>query len=311
MRLVRAILRIGLILLIVGALLVLVLPAGRTWATNTARNIFAQPTTTTLAPSAEDSEAVALAQQAQKAEEEARLAKDAQIKAENDAKTASEKAEAEAKARQELQAKAETQQLSYGTGASAQLTETFVLAWPEDDDAKVWYRSPFTATIDALADKATWEIFAEPGVLLDATAAFDYLTASETPVNVPEGAYTYLAFGAGTIDGLKLNHQARNIYLVIARGTPSDGKPETDLNSTAMVTGYVRGAGIFSVMPAGAYVSLDWMLQQVENGFADSPNCGVDGCAKVTVVAMDWPTRAYRMWEITNPQKIREWTRVK
>jgi len=169
-----------------------------------------------------------------------------------------------------------------------------------------WYRSPFKDTTGYLKSvTGTVEIFAEPGVLLDATAAFDYLSAPETPVLVPEGGYTYIAVGAANISGLALVPQERNIYLVILRGIPDDSTP-TDLNSVVPVSGYVRGAGIYSQLPAGAYVSLGWFLQQVEHS-KSPPNCGASGCKMATIVVVDVASKSYRMWIVADLSKPREW----
>ncbi|MFH1566046.1 MAG: hypothetical protein ABIB98_02485 [bacterium] len=180
-------------------------------------------------------------------------------------------------------------------------TEVLVSGW-----GLSWYRGPFRETTDYLRGvNGTLEIFAEPGVLLDATAAFDYLSAPETPVLVPEGGYTYMSVGSANISGLALAPQDRNIYLVILRGVPSDGTP-VDLNSILPVSGYVRGAGIYSQLPVGAYVSLGWFLQQIENS-KSPPNCGASGCNTATIVVVDVASKSYRMWTVADLSKPREW----
>lgn len=258
-----------------------------------------------------------------KAEEDARLAKEAKTKAEDDARVATEKAEEEAKARQEAEARlatleeAEDRQdrgLFSVIGANDPVAETgFLQAWPEDEGATVWYRSPFTKTTDVLTDVATLETLAEPGVLLDATAAFDHMSAVDTPLLVPEGGYAYIAVGGVTLShngaSLTLNHQEKNIYLIIVRGLPSDGADD-DLNQVVLATNYVRATGIYSPMPAGAYVSLGWFTQQVLASYRD-PNCGGNGCQKATAVIVDLATHSYRAWSVEGPKNPRNWTRVK
>lgn len=199
---------------------------------------------------------------------------------------------------------AATQPANSGGAASGD----FKSGWSTD-----WYWSPFRDTTDELTDEATRETFAEPGVLLNDTAAFDYLSANETPANAPEGAYLYVAVGAMslTYDGARLSllHQDENIYLVIVRGLPDDGGP-ADLNQIVMLGDYVRGAGIYSPMPAGAYVSLGWFEQQIVNAGND-PNCGGDGCERATVVVVDLKTKTYRMWTVNNPTGApSNWSRV-
>lgn len=170
-----------------------------------------------------------------------------------------------------------------------------------------WYQSPFVGfTKPQLADKATHETLGEPGVLLNNEAAFDHLTAVLTPLLVPEGGYTYVAVGSLTIGNVEFKYAARNIYLFLFRGIPSDGKPETDLNKVVNVSGYTPGTGIFDIMPAGAYVSQNWFIDQIKN--ADrSPNCG-EGCLTTTVVVFDLKTSTYRQWS-TIPSTPTIWVR--
>jgi len=174
-----------------------------------------------------------------------------------------------------------------------------------------WYRSPFRDVTDQLEDPATWETFAEPGVLLDDTAAWDYLSAETTPINVPEGGYTYVAVGHMKVEYediiLELPWRQENIYLVIFRGIPDDGT-DVDLNSQVWLGDYPRGFGIYSPMPSGAYVSLGWFEQQVTN-VSNSPNCGADGCEHATVVVVDLATKTYRMWRV-DPNAPRDWHRI-
>lgn len=176
-----------------------------------------------------------------------------------------------------------------------------------------WYWSPFRDTTDRLQDKSTWETFAEPGVLLDNTAAFDYLSAEETPTNAPEGGFAYIAVGHINLrhDNYKLSlpWTDGNIYLVIIRGLPDDAT-DVDLNQQVWASDYPRGFGIYSPMPYGAYVSLEWFIQQVENAQESSgdPNCGADGCDKITVVVIELQSHSYRMWEIVGDS--RDWARV-
>lgn len=196
---------------------------------------------------------------------------------------------------------------------TAEITETaeaagWVPGWNVD-----WYRSPFVAD-EYPEDEAAADVFAEPGVLLDETAAFDYLSAAETPLLAPEGAWNYFATGAITItyrgQSIALPHQDRNIYLGFLQGLPSDGDPGTDLNQIVLARGYVRAAGIYSEMPAGSYISVGWLRQQIEGGFSSDPNCGADGCRTVTIVVLDLETMSYRMWTVSDSANPLDWVRV-
>lgn len=175
---------------------------------------------------------------------------------------------------------------------------------------QTWYRSPFRATTKQPADLLAQEVFAEPGVLLDNTAAYDHLMDTETPVLVPEGGYAYVAVGALNVHGTVFPAQPRNIYLFVFKGMPSDGDPSTDLNKVLMLSGYQVAAGIYSPMPSGAYVSLDWLEQQIVNGLGNSPNCGSDGCVRATIVVVDLATNSFRSWVVSDAKQPLQWVRV-
>lgn len=183
----------------------------------------------------------------------------------------------------------------------------FTLGWSVD-----WYRSPFTRTTDSLPVTGTIETFAEPGVLLDATAAFDHMSAPDTPILCPEGGYAYIAIGGVTLShngsSLLLPYVERNIYLVFVRGLPDDGGA-SDLNQIVFASQYVRSTGIYSPMPAGAYISLGWTIQQIQNSFR-GPNCGATGCQTATVVVVDIKTHSFRSWVINDPKNLRNWVPV-
>jgi hypothetical protein len=177
-----------------------------------------------------------------------------------------------------------------------------------------WYRSPFTKTTSILTDVLTVETFAEPGVLPNNHPAWDKMSAEETPMLVPEAGYAYISVGSMDLiykgATLVLPYKKLNDYLVVVRGLPSDGNSPSDLNQIITATNYVRAAGIYEYLPAGAYVSLDWTLDQIGNVFGKDVNCGASGCLKVTVVVVDLETVSYRAWEIANPKNLREWKRV-
>lgn len=192
------------------------------------------------------------------------------------------------------------------TPASTSISTSTAVDYKLDWTA-AWYQSPFSAFTKAqLADKATYETLAEPGINLDETAAFDHMTASTTPVLVPEGATTYVAIGSLSFSNVKFEYVARNNYQFLFRGIPSDGKPETDLNRIVNVSGYTPGTGIFDALRAGAYVSQDWFIDQIKNS-GRSPNCG-EGCQMVTVVIVDLKTATYRQWT-TTPSNPTVWVR--
>lgn len=195
-----------------------------------------------------------------------------------------------------------------------------------------WYRSPFRETTDQLADELTWETLAEPGVfpgMGDTQTNWDIMQDEETYMLVPEAGDHYFATGSFClrwVDPEASDEQGKEvrvllgcapageerIYLTIIRGYPSDGG-DADLNQRIVVSDYVRATGIHHHLPAGAYVSLGWMLQQVDNAFEpqpgiEDPNCGDNGCDYPYVVVIDLQTQTVRAW-LVGPG-LRDWTRV-
>lgn len=211
--------------------------------------------------------------------------------------------------------------------ALASANADFKWGWGVD-----WYRSPFRETTDQLADELTWETFAEPGVfpgMGDTQTTWDIMQDEETYMLVPEAGYHYFATGSYCfwwVDPEVSDEQGKEvrvplgcapageerIYLTIVKGYPSDGG-DADFNQRVVVTDYVRATGIHHHMAAGAYVSLGWMLQQVDNAFEpqpgiEDPNCGDNGCDYPYVVVIDLLTQTTRIW-LVGPG-LRDWTRV-
>lgn len=187
-----------------------------------------------------------------------------------------------------------------------------------------WYRSPFRETTDLLDDPLTHETLAEPGVfpgMEDTQTAWDRMEGEETYMLVPEAGYLYFATGGYCL--WLVSEDSHNplgctpageerIYLTVVRGLPSDGG-DADLNQRVVATNYVRATGIYHSLPAGAYVSLGWMLQQIDNAFEpmvgiEDPNCGDNGCDLVYVVVIDLQTKTTRVW-LVGPG-LRDWSRV-
>lgn len=195
-----------------------------------------------------------------------------------------------------------------------------------------WYRSPFRETTDLLSNPLTHETLAEPGVfpgMGDTQTTWDIMQDEETYMLVPEAGYHYFATGSYCfwwVNPEASDEQGKEvrvplgcapageerIYLTVVRGYPSDGG-DADLNQRVVVSDYVRATGIHHHMAAGAYVSLGWMLQQVDNAFEpqpgiEDPNCGDNGCDYPYVVVIDLLTQTTRAW-LVGPG-LRDWTRV-
>ncbi|OGM10059.1 hypothetical protein A2Y68_01230 [Candidatus Woesebacteria bacterium RBG_13_46_13] len=165
---------------------------------------------------------------------------------------------------------------------------------------------------ESFNSRSAW-LVCEPGVILDATAAFT-IPGTEEPwhINVPEGGFTYFSLGEGviTIDGVALSlpgEEGLN-YLVLIRGRIDDTIMDSDLNGTAVVTDFVAGHAIWGIMPPGAYVSHDWFRDQlVVSSTTGGTNCGATGCSRVRIVLFDVDSHFYQMYE-THTGDIDNWT---
>lgn len=164
-------------------------------------------------------------------------------------------------------------------------------------------------------EASSW-IICEPGILLDNTTAWTIPGTKDTwYVNVPEGAFTYFSLGQGTItvDGYALNlpYEEGHNYLVLIRGKIDDGKVDTDRNLTAEVTDFVPGHAIWSYMPKGAYVSMDWFNDQLVASTTEGyTNCGALGCSHVTVVLFDVDTHFEQRFAV-QADDLSNWTQIK
>lgn len=173
--------------------------------------------------------------------------------------------------------------------------------WPTPVECKVSFNS-----------ESSW-LVCEPGVILDATAAFT-IPGTKEPwyINVPEGGFTYFSLGHGviTIDGVPLvlpGEKGLN-YLVLIRGSIDDTIVDNDLNQTAEVTEFTAGHAIWGIMPPGAYVSHDWFRDQlVVSTTTGGTNCGATGCTRTRIVLFDVDSHFYQMFE-THVGDIDSWT---
>jgi hypothetical protein len=173
--------------------------------------------------------------------------------------------------------------------------------WPTPVECKVNFNS-----------ESAW-LVCEPGVILDATAAFS-IPGTKEPwyINVPEGGFTYFSLGHGviTIDGVSLvlpGEKGLN-YLVLIRGRIDDTVMDSDLNETAVVTEFTAGHAIWGIMPPGAYVSHDWFRDQLlVSSTTGGTNCGATGCSRVRIVLFDVDSHFYQMFE-THTGDVGSWT---
>lgn len=165
-----------------------------------------------------------------------------------------------------------------------------------------FFQTPVEAT-DTFNEESSW-LIAEPGVILDDTAAFVIPSVkAEHYANIPEGGFTYFSLGEGiiTIDGISLvlpGAEGLN-YLVLIRGRIDDTIVDFDLNLTATVVEFLPGHAIWSIMPPGAYVSKGWFGQQlVTSTTTGGTNCGATGCTTVHVVLFDVDSHVYQKFEV-------------
>ncbi len=201
-----------------------------------------------------------------------------------------------------------------------------------------WYRSPFRDTTRQLSDEKTRETLAEPGMypgMNGAQTAWQHWDESSQYMLVREAGFTYSASNGYCLDYLDpeesdsagydvrvpvycLPKVGERIYLTIYRGYPSDGG-DVDLNQLVVSYDYTQATGIYHEMDAGAYVSLDWLTDQIRNtwepepGQFQDPGCGDNGCDEVFVVIVDLHTLTVRIWKVityTEWQRITDWAQL-
>jgi hypothetical protein len=171
----------------------------------------------------------------------------------------------------------------------------------EDSEGDL-FPSPVQAT-DWFNEESKW-LIAEPGVILDNTAAWTIPSTKDTwYANVPEGGFTYFSMGEGriVIAGVEIVMPgAKGLnYLVLIRGRIDDGIVDSDLNETAEISDFVPGHAIWAIMPPGAYVSKNWFRQQlVVSTTTGGTNCGATGCSMVHVVLVDVDSHLLQKFEV-------------
>lgn len=182
----------------------------------------------------------------------------------------------------------------------------FVAGWNTE-----WFCPQIGVPKETLPVAGTEETIAEPGAQFN-EVAWDHLSAAETPFQVPEAGFGYLAVGDVELfhnEGkIKLSSNGgTNLNIVIFRGLPDDGTPR-DLNQIVWARNYVRGAGIYTPVKAAAFFPKNYTLDQVAGGFRPD-NCGM-GCKTVTITIIDLRTHTYRQWLANNSKDLKNWVRI-
>jgi hypothetical protein len=101
--------------------------------------------------------------------------------------------------------------------------------------------------------------------------------------SVPEGGFTIVALGDGTVDGISVSSNKGtwgSIFLLI--GTDADGSTPKDLNETIVIDDYVAGHVQVTFIYAGNEDPMEAGLAAVANMFS-APNCGQEGCLGVAL----------------------------
>ena len=115
------------------------------------------------------------------------------------------------------------------------------------------------------------------------------------------------------IDGVTLDLPGENglNYLVLIRGRINDGIVDSDLNETATITDFVPGHAIWSIMPPGAYVSMNWFRDQlVVSTTTKGTNCGATGCSRTRIVLFDVDSHTHQVFEVRSGD-LDNWTLVR
>ena len=166
----------------------------------------------------------------------------------------------------------------------------------------------------------TLQEFGEPGVICTPECPWTILATKDTWYgNASEGGFLYISAGQIVInaDGAAFNlpYQEGNNYLVMVRGRIDDAKINTDRNLSVAMSGFVPGHAIFSTMPNGAYVSMDWIRDQlrssmnVENATSSKTNCGALGCTQTTMLLFDVDSHYFQIWKILATD-LSNWTLI-
>lgn len=181
------------------------------------------------------------------------------------------------------------------------------------------FLSPVRAT-EVFNAESAW-LVAEPGVVCDPSCPWDNLAINTVyNGNAPEGGFLYVSTGQLTlnVDGMTFNlpHIDGNNYLVLVRGRIDDGRIDTNRNLTVKMSGFVAGHGRYSTLPNGAYVSQNWLRDQlavsmnVQNASTSGTNCGALGCTETRILMVDVDTHFYQMW-LVGANDLNAWTLIK
>lgn len=162
--------------------------------------------------------------------------------------------------------------------------------------------------------ESSW-LIAEPGRLLDASAIFTIPGTNEVwESNCPEGAFWYGSMGSGQIeiDGVTIVLQPENglNYLVLLRCKIDDAIVDSDLNLTPEISHFVPGHATWAFLPTGAYVSKDWLRDQmVASTTGGYTNCGATGCSRIRIVLFDVDSHYFELFEV-NASALDTWSLI-
>lgn len=130
--------------------------------------------------------------------------------------------------------------------------------------------------------------------------------------NLPEGGFNVFTGGEMTIKigeiTLKAAKETGNTYILAVRGKYPDGQPDSDLNQTVEATEYAPGHFLVEMFQSRnetnlAFISEEWFMQKVAAVHAGGGNCGAEGCSKATLLALDFNTGAFEVWENQIPRQ--------
>lgn len=123
----------------------------------------------------------------------------------------------------------------------------------------------------------------------------------EANQNVPEGGFVFFTGGQMKVKignvVVDMPYKPAHNYFFVARGIYADGKQDSDLNRTAIITDYKPGHLQVRMYPSAlksnlAFISEEQFLQEVVTSHITGTNCGAEGASNLTVVAVDINTGA-------------------
>lgn len=133
--------------------------------------------------------------------------------------------------------------------------------------------------------------------------------SGEAYQNLPEGGFMWMSTGQARVrigdTEIFMPHMPGHNYFFAARGIYPDGKQDSDLNGTAVITDYKPGHTLVEMYESRLETNLAFiseeggLVQRAATSHVTNTNCGAEGCSDLTVVTFDANTKALGVWKHT------------